>query len=438
MEATTRRLSLKANEVSSWTPDSLFQEKDGVRRSAWPMLPCLLAVLFLALLGMHIWPSGRSLLWGDPLRAWDPHVKVAGLAVTHNIKPEAKAPQKRVHIFVCTDEYDLRPLAVLINSTISNAMHPDRLHFHMVMPADRLFTRKYLKYLFPKAHIEMASISKFIDIHEVNKHITFRNDSGARKELISPYNFLPFYLPEVYKDIDRFIYLDSDIVVKGNIENLYNTDLEGNAAAAVEDCSQRFAIYFDFAQLDEIQAREGLDRPAWLPPEPFDPKACVFNRGVLVVDSKRWIEENITSAIIWWMDEFQKSERNLYKAGLSQPPFLLALYGKHKVLDGMWNVRGLGRPNLSELEREYFFNTFSMNYTRKPFVSPFADTAHILHFNGAHKPWKGKRKREITDDIVSLCGRKERGLECAELWWEYLSPTANDFLKPFAKKNTSE
>ncbi len=58
------------------------------------------------------------------------------------------------------------------------------------------------------------SISKFIDIHEVNKHITFRNDSGARKELISPYNFLPFYLPEVYKDIDRFIYLDSDIVVK--------------------------------------------------------------------------------------------------------------------------------------------------------------------------------------------------------------------------------
>lgn len=76
MEATTRRLSLKANEVSSWTPDSLFQEKDGVRRSAWPMLPCLLAVLFLALLGMHIWPSGRSLLWGDPLRAWDPHVKV--------------------------------------------------------------------------------------------------------------------------------------------------------------------------------------------------------------------------------------------------------------------------------------------------------------------------------------------------------------------------
>ncbi|CAK9871646.1 unnamed protein product [Sphagnum jensenii] len=429
----TRKLSLKAAQQVPWSSASLLHEKDGVRR-AWPMLPCLAAVLLIGLLGLYVWPSGRSLLGEDPLKAWDPQVKAVGSAAVAYPKPKATS-QKQVHIFVCTDEYDLRPLAVLINSTISNAMHPNRLHFHMVVPADRLFTREYLKSLFPNTHIEMAS--KFVDIHEVNKHITFRNDSGARKELISPYNFLPFYLPEVYKDIDRFIYLDSDIVVKGNIEELYNTDLEGNAAAAVEDCSQRFAIYFDFAQLAEIQAREGPDRPAWLPPEHFDPEACVFNRGVLVVNSKRWMEENITRAIIWWMDEFQKSKRNLYKAGLSQPPFLLALYGKHKVLDGMWNVRGLGRPNLSELEREYFFNMFSMNYTRKPFVSPFADTAHILHFNGAYKPWKGKRKRESTDDIISLCGRKERGLECAELWWEYLSPAANDFLKPFAKKDYS-
>jgi hypothetical protein len=308
----TRKLSLKAAQQVPWSSaTSLLHEKDGVRR-AWPMLPCLAAVLLIGLLGLYVWPSGRSLLGEDPLKAWDPQVKAVGSAAVAYPKPEATS-QKQVHIFVCTDEYDLRPLAVLINSTISNAMHPNRLHFHMVVPADRLFTREYLKSLFPNTHIEMASISKFVDIHEVNKHITFRNDSGARKELISPYNFLPFYLPEVYKDIDRFIYLDSDIVVKGNIEELYNTDLEGNAAAAVEDCSQRFAIYFDFAQLAEIQAREGPDRPAWLPPEHFDPEACVFNRGVLVVNSKRWMEENITRAIIWWMDEFQKSERNLYK-----------------------------------------------------------------------------------------------------------------------------
>jgi hypothetical protein len=31
---------------------------------------------------------------------------------------------------------------------------------------------------------------------------------------VSPYNFLPFYLPRTYSEIKRIIYLDSDIVVK--------------------------------------------------------------------------------------------------------------------------------------------------------------------------------------------------------------------------------
>jgi hypothetical protein len=117
------------------------------------------------------------------------------------------------------------------------------------------------------------------------------------------------------------------------------------------------------------------------------------------------------------------------RAGMSQPPFLLALYGKHKALDETWNVRGLGRPNLSDLERAYFKKMFNMTYNRTPFISPFADEAHILHFNGKYKPWKGKRKRAPSEDIISLCGSREKGQECANLWWEYLSPEANDFLK---------
>ena len=114
---------------------------------------------------------------------------------------------------------------------------------------------------------------------------------------------------------------------------------------------------------------------------------------------------------------------------MSQPPFLLALYGKHKALDETWNVRGLGRPNLSDLERAYFKKMFNMTYNRTPFISPFADEAHILHFNGKYKPWKGKRKRAPSEDIISLCGSREKGQECANLWWKYLSPEANDFLK---------
>ncbi|KAG0554072.1 hypothetical protein KC19_12G060200 [Ceratodon purpureus] len=334
-----------------------------------------------------------------------------------------------IHVFVCTDESDLRPLAVLINSSMANTPHPERLYFHLVMPYSQRNAAKRLKFLFPDARVEMAD--KFIDIHEVEEHISFRNDTGARKELVSPYNFLPFYLPRTYSDIGRIIYLDSDIVVKGNLEELNDIDLEGHSVAAIEDCSQRFQVYFDFAQLDEIQKRQGPDRPSWLPDKPFNRSACVFNRGVLVIDNHKWEEENITKAIVWWMDEFRKSDKSkaLYKAGMSQPPFLLALYGKHKVLDETWNVRGLGRPNLSDMERAYYKKGWNMTFNRIPFMSPFADEAHILHFNGKYKPWKGKRHRGENDEIISICGPPEKGQECASLWWEYLSPESNDFLK---------
>lgn len=84
---------------------------------------------------------------------------------------------------------------------------------------------------------------------------------------------------------------------------------------------------------------------------------------------------------------------------------------------------------MSDLERAYFKKTFNMTYNRIPFISPFADEAHILHFNGKYKPWKGKRKRGEKDPIISVCGPHEKGQECAKLWWEYLSAEANDFLK---------
>lgn len=436
----------------------------------WPLLPFFAAVLIMGILGMRLLPPSKYTNWADPFKSWDPHDKWTFTSVMgsfhswknnqheenqkifeqgikgvllDSINTEEETTNQTVkknddiHVFVCTDESDLRPLAVLINSSMANTPHPERLFYHLVMPHSQRHAAEKLKHLFPNARVEMAN--KYIDIHEVEEHISFRNDTGARKELVSPYNFLPFYLPATYSDIERIIYLDSDIVVKGNLEELNAVDLEGHSVAAIEDCSQRFQVYFDFAQLDVIQKRKGHNRPKWLPDKPFNRSACVFNRGVLVIDNKRWQEENITKAIVWWMDEFRKSsaKKPLYKAGMSQPPFLLALYGKHKVLDETWNVRGLGRPNLSDLERVYYQKGWNMTFNRTPFMSPFAEEAHILHFNGKYKPWKGKRHRGANDEVISICGEPSKGRECASLWWEYLSPEANDFLKKKPKQGNS-
>lgn len=101
------------------------------------------------------------------------------------------------------------------------------------------------------------------------------------------------------------------ILVQGNIEELMQVNLEGKPAAAVEDCSQKLGTYFDFHQLEKIQARK--DNPAWVPKVPMSPEACVFNRGVLVIDTKEWIKQQVTESIFWWMDEFRNASSVLYK-----------------------------------------------------------------------------------------------------------------------------
>lgn len=52
-----------------------------------------------------------------------------------------------------------------------------------------------------------------IDAERINKLIMYKEGSGARRELVSVFNFIPFYLPFISKDLDRIVYLDADVVV---------------------------------------------------------------------------------------------------------------------------------------------------------------------------------------------------------------------------------
>merc|ERR1712232_763105 len=72
-------------------------------------------------------------------------------------------------------------------------------------------------------------------------------------------------------------------------------------------------------------------------------ESCVFNRGVFVVDLERWRQLHIVQDIEQWMQLYSQSKADLYRFGMSQPPWLLALTGRYARVTGEWNCRGLGR-----------------------------------------------------------------------------------------------
>ncbi len=92
---------------------------------------------------------------------------------------------------------------------------------------------------------------------------------------------------EQYEGIDRIIYLDSDIIVNEPIMELFELDLQGHCLAGVEDA-------------DESARRNVLNLPGH----------TYINSGVLVIDTKRWVELDVGERVIEYINGFP--EKLLY------------------------------------------------------------------------------------------------------------------------------
>lgn len=359
-----------------------------------------------------------------------------------------------VHVCFCSDLRDLRQLVVAINSTWTNARDPARLVFHVITSSELANgTDRLLRGSLPHVTLDIAHDA---DLEaRIAKQVVFRKSSGARKSLASTFNFAPFYLDAFLGvTVGRLIYFDTDVVVMGDVGELHSLDLGGKAVGAVEDCSQRLETYIDFLQLRRLG-----------PVKPGLSEACVFNRGVFVIDVAKWREQRLTAEVEKWVKRYGESQRDIFKYGVSQPPWLLAVHGHYRGISPGWNCRGLSRELLSRgdvsalgrhgLRARQLIGIGGKRVKESgdwiPFVTLCSRDAQLLHFNGPGKPWKQQRperclglqtvclnRHEVRN--VGLCALPPTSVDevqsprlwrppgggvvafarCHWLWWRYL------------------
>jgi lipopolysaccharide biosynthesis glycosyltransferase len=153
------------------------------------------------------------------------------------------------------------------------------------------------------------------------------------------------YFPE---DVERVLYLDSDIVVLGGIAPLWRTDLHGALLGAVDIPGSQAGV----ARLG-IPAEHGY-----------------FNAGVLIIDLAQWRRTNALGTVLDLLRTYP--ERILT---VDQDALNACFHARRQRLDYRWNViwpffrepapLPLPRTQLDAVRRE----------------------ARIIHFNGASKPW---------------------------------------------------
>ncbi|GAQ81927.1 alpha-1,4-galacturonosyltransferase [Klebsormidium nitens] len=282
--------------------------------------------------------------------------------------------------------------SVVVNSTVTNAKEPEKVVFHVVTDETTYSAMHAWFALFPPepATIEVRGVHEMqwltaakapvLDLME-NSLALQKLNYGDRileeaandppqvlaaklqarsPKYISIMNHLRMYLPEVFPELDRIIFLDDDVVVQKDLTGLWEMDMRGKVNAGVETCrgadrfalSKQFRSYFNFSNP--------------LIAEHFAPETCAWAFGLNVFDLKRWRESNITETYHHWQKQNMMLNMTLWRLG-TLPPALIAFYGHTLPLDHSWHMLGLGYQPDSSIE--------------------VIKSSAVIHYNGPAKPW---------------------------------------------------
>ncbi|XP_004232091.3 probable galacturonosyltransferase-like 1 [Solanum lycopersicum] len=270
--------------------------------------------------------------------------------------PSCSSINSSVNVAMTLDIAYLRGSMAAILSVLQHSSCPENIVFHFVSSSSAESTHlnltitksfPYLQFtIYPIQHV--AAVAGLIS-------------TSIRSALDCPLNYARNYLADLLpQQLQKVVYLDSDLVLVDDIAELAATPLTGDSVlAAPEYCNANFTTYFT----PTFWSNPSLS----LTFANRNRRPCYFNTGVMVIDLERWRAGDYTTKIVEWM-ELQKRMR-IYELG-SLPPFLLVFAGNIAPVDHSWNQHGLGGDNFHGLCRDLHPGPVS-----------------LLHWSGKGKPW---------------------------------------------------
>ncbi len=250
--------------------------------------------------------------------------------------------KQTLHIAFAVDDSFAYPLAVTLHSCLRNNHHLDlRIH---------LFSASL-------SEINVIKIERIVN--DFSQAFTFyRLDPELFRDLpvndrISQATYYRILIPGMIDpEAERFLYLDADLIVTGDLQPLLQIDMGDNILAAVNDVA---AIEVNMHHKHNI-------------PDKF----LYFNAGVLWINKKFWIDRNTSGRVF----EYLRYHSELC-AFHDQDALNAVLYSERYPLAPVWNQQiGIYYMNRVVMERAY-----GKDWS-EAVIEPV-----IIHFNGQEKPW---------------------------------------------------
>jgi lipopolysaccharide biosynthesis glycosyltransferase len=186
-------------------------------------------------------------------------------------------------IVVACDNHYMPLLAGLIKSIEINHKSPEHIHFFIL--DDGISARN-------KSKLERSVSPAVFTIHWLLKDevipegMSIPYDNSSYPLIIHMRMFIPYFIPAEY---EKVIYMDVDMIVNDDISKLWETDLQEFIIAAVIDVRIR-----KFDSHSAVRNYRELG---------FDSETKYFNTGLLLMDTRKWREKDLTPKIFRCIDD---------------------------------------------------------------------------------------------------------------------------------------
>ncbi|GCL53457.1 glycosyl transferase family 8 [Microcystis aeruginosa NIES-3806] len=217
---------------------------------------------------------------------------------------------------------------------------------------------------------------------------------------------IPYLLPP---SIEKVIYLDCDLILKEDLNNLWKIDIDNQYLFAVQDMGCPL-----------VSSKNGLKTYQELQIPPDTP---YFNSGVMILNLKKWREDDMSFKVINYLEENGRRLRYWDQDGLNA--ILAGCWGK---LDPRWNQL----PNK--------FSSWQESHFSEEVYHQVMEAPYLIHFASDDKPWKFKFSplRDTEKQFFEYLDRTDwSGWRPKEAWKKRLERYFNKALAYFKTKSVS-
>lgn len=268
---------------------------------------------------------------------------------------------EEIPIFFAVDNGYIPFLAVALQSLVDHASKDNvyniRILYTNVTEKNKIKIKKYEK---ENIRIEFVLFTQYIEKIQ---------DKLYTRDYFSNATYYRLFIPELYKQYNKALYLDSDIVLLADVADLYNINIEDNLVAAAPDgVIQTIKVFQDWAE-KVVGVAEYKN---------------YFNAGVLLMNLDELRKFKLYEKFVYSLDRIK------FAVAQDQDYLNRLCKGRVKLIDSVWDKMPIEKDNIDVKD----LKLIHYNLTYKPW-----------HFDNVQYQdifWEYAKKTEYYDEIKSI------------------------------------